>query len=69
LQAEILKGDAAEETLVGIAIRIFSDATLRAVADKRPATTAELLAIPGIGLGTVEKYGAQLYRILHERRG
>ena len=51
------------------AFRIFSDATLRAVADKRPATAAELLAIPGIGLNTVEKYGAQLYRILHERRG
>lgn len=51
------------------AFRIFSDATLRAVADKLPATAAELLAIPGIGIGTVEKYGAQLYRILHDRRG
>jgi hypothetical protein len=25
-----------------------------------------LLAIPGIGINTVEKYGAQIYRILHE---
>ncbi len=46
--------------------RIFSDQTLRAVASRRPGTAAELLAIPGIGIGTVEKYGAQLYRILHE---
>jgi len=50
------------------AFRIFSDQTLKAVAAKRPATAAELLAIPGIGIGTVEKYGAQLYRILHEKR-
>jgi hypothetical protein len=26
-----------------------------------------LLAIPGIGIAIVEKYGAQLYRLLHER--
>ena len=24
-----------------------------------------LLAIPGLGIGTVEKYGAQIYRVLH----
>ena len=34
----------------------------------RPETAAELLAIPGIGISTVEKYGAQLYRLLHEGR-
>jgi hypothetical protein len=38
---------------------------LKAVAARRPATAAELLAIPGLGIGTVEKYGAQLYRLLH----
>ncbi len=48
--------------------KIFSDQTLKAMAVKRPGTAAELLAIPGIGISTVEKYGAQLYRILHERR-
>jgi DNA topoisomerase-3 len=47
------------------AFRIFSDQTLKAVAARRPATAAELLAIPGLGIGTVEKYGAQLYRLLH----
>ena len=39
---------------------------LRAIAWAPPRRAAELLAIPGIGIGTVEKYGAQSYRILHE---
>ncbi len=47
------------------AFRIFSDQTLKAVAARRPATAAELLGIPGLGIGTVEKYGAQIYRLLH----
>ena len=47
------------------AFRIFSDQALKAVAARRPATAAELLAIPGLGIGTVEKYGAQIYRLLH----
>ncbi len=45
------------------AFRIFSDKTLRAIAQTRPATAAELLAVPGIGISTVEKYGRQIYRI------
>jgi superfamily II DNA helicase RecQ len=51
------------------AFRILTDAALRAVAERRPATAAELLAVPGIGLGTVEKYGARLFRLLHESGG
>jgi superfamily II DNA helicase RecQ len=47
------------------AFRIFSDQVLRALLSRRPATARELLAIPGIGISTVEKYGAQIYRILH----
>ncbi|MEI9975819.1 MAG: HRDC domain-containing protein [Ignavibacteriota bacterium] len=50
------------------AFRIFSDKTLQALATARPATAGELLEIPGIGISTVEKYGAQLYRLLHEGR-
>ena len=50
------------------AFRIFSDKALRAIAETRPASAAELLAIPGIGIGTVEKYGRQIYRILEEVR-
>ena len=49
------------------AFRIFTDKVLRAMATTRPATARELLAIPGIGMRAVEKYGAQIYRILHER--
>jgi DNA topoisomerase-3 len=51
------------------AFRIMSDKVLSAIASKRPRTAAELLAIPGIGIGSVEKYGAQIYRILNEADG
>jgi superfamily II DNA helicase RecQ len=50
------------------AFRIFSDKVLDAMAAKRPETAAELLAIPGVGISIVEKYGAQLYRLLHQGR-
>jgi len=50
------------------AFRIFTDRALRAIAERRPASAAELLAIPGIGIRTVEKYGLQIYRILEEVR-
>ncbi|HZL56030.1 MAG TPA: HRDC domain-containing protein, partial [Bryobacteraceae bacterium] len=48
------------------AFRIMSDKVLSAIAANRPRTAAELLAIPGIGIGSVEKYGAQIYKILNE---
>ena len=44
------------------AFRIFSDRTLRALATSRPGTSEELLAVPGIGISTVEKYGMEIYR-------
>ena len=57
----------AEARRLGVpAFRVFSDQALRAIAAKLPGTAAELLAIPGIGISTVEKYGAQIYRILHQ---
>jgi len=46
------------------AFRVFSDQALRAIAQRRPATAAELLAVPGIGMSVVEKFGRQIYRIL-----
>ncbi len=49
------------------AFRIFSDQVLKAIAARRPATAAELLSIPGLGIATVEKYGAQIFRLLHGR--
>jgi len=50
------------------AFRIMSDRVLLAIAENRPQTAAELLGIPGIGIKAVEKYGAQIYRILNEAR-
>jgi superfamily II DNA helicase RecQ len=46
------------------AFRIFSDATLEAIAEARPATAAELLAVPGIGLKSVQDYGAAIFRLV-----
>ncbi|HTX38308.1 MAG TPA: DNA topoisomerase 3 [Bryobacteraceae bacterium] len=46
------------------AFRIFTDRALAAIAARRPSSAAELLAIPGINHGIVEKHGAQIYRIL-----
>ena len=48
------------------AFRIFSDKALNAIATARPASARELLEIPSIGMSTVEKYGAQIFRVLHE---
>ena len=43
---------------------IFSDRTLRALAASRPATTEDLLAVPGIGISKLEKYGRDICRVL-----
>jgi superfamily II DNA helicase RecQ len=50
------------------AFRIFSDKTLVEIATKRPRTAQELLAISGIGMTTVEKYGHQIYRLVNDSR-
>ena len=47
------------------AFRIMSDRVLVEIAQTRPRNAAELLAIPGIGIATVEKHGAQIYKILN----
>jgi DNA topoisomerase-3 len=44
--------------------RILTDAALRAIAQRKPATAAELLSISGIGLSTVEKYGASIFELV-----
>lgn len=46
------------------AFRILTDRALLAIAQERPASVAGLLAIPGVGLRIVEKYGARLFEIL-----
>jgi RecQ family ATP-dependent DNA helicase len=59
----------AEARRLGVpAFRIFSDRVLRALAIRRPGTAGDLLAISGIGISTVEKYGPQICRILQETK-
>jgi superfamily II DNA helicase RecQ len=51
------------------AFRIWTDATLKAISERRPSTAAELLAVPGIGIKAVETYGAAIYRLVAESAG
>jgi superfamily II DNA helicase RecQ len=51
------------------AFRICTDATLKAIAERRPSSAAELLAIPGIGMKAVENYGATIYRLVAQSGG
>jgi superfamily II DNA helicase RecQ len=48
------------------AFRVLTDKTLHAIAADRPLTTNALLAIPGMGIKAVEKYGAAIFRILSQ---
>jgi ATP-dependent DNA helicase RecQ len=43
---------------------VFSDATLVALAERRPRTEAELLEIPGVGPKKLELYGAPFLAVL-----
>jgi superfamily II DNA helicase RecQ len=51
------------------AFRILSDRALKALATSHPATTQEMLAVPGIGSSSVAKYGANICRVLRENGG
>jgi DNA topoisomerase III len=51
------------------AFRIMSDRVLLGIAQNQPRSARELLAIPGIGMASVEKYGAQIYKILNQTQG
>jgi RecQ family ATP-dependent DNA helicase len=51
------------------AFRILSDRALRALVTSRPATDQELLEVPGIGSGTVAKYGTNICRVLRGNGG
>ena len=46
---------------------LFSDATLQAIADARPASTAELARVPGVGAVKLERYGAAVLEVCAER--
>src|SRR5438309_593824 len=43
---------------------VFTDATLAAIAQKRPATLAELSRIPGIGATKLERFGPDVLGVL-----
>ena len=49
------------------AFRILTDKAVRQIAISRPVTADEFLEIAGIGMSTVDKYGASIYRIVRER--
>ncbi|TAM83424.1 MAG: hypothetical protein EPN47_04755 [Acidobacteria bacterium] len=70
LEAELRAWRLVEARRLGLpAFRIFNDRTLRAVAANRPATTQELLAITGMGLRSVKRYGRDIFRVLRENAG
>jgi DNA topoisomerase-3 len=59
----------AEARKLGVpAFRVLTDRALQAIAAELPASTSELLAIPGIGLKTVEKYGARIFAMVAQAR-
>ena len=43
---------------------VFTDATLSAIAERKPADTAALVAIPGIGQGKLDKFGADVLALV-----
>ena len=51
------------------AFMVFSDATLELLAEHKPSTDPELLAIPGIGDRKLEQHGQRLKAAIHEFAG
>jgi len=47
---------------------IFHDATLTAIAERRPADWADLAAIPGIGPAKLERYADEVITIVKSQR-
>lgn len=45
---------------------VFSDATLEAIAERRPTSREGLLDVSGIGPGKLERYGAEVLEVLSE---
>jgi len=43
---------------------VFTDATLTAIAEARPRTVAELVAIPGIGHAKLDRYGEDVLALV-----
>ena len=45
---------------------VFTDATLTAIAEQRPADTSALVAIPGIGANKLDRYGEAVLALVAE---
>ena len=45
---------------------IFTDATLRAIAESRPLNDAALAAIPGVGAAKLDRYGSAVIALCRE---
>jgi DNA helicase-2/ATP-dependent DNA helicase PcrA len=43
---------------------VFTDATLTAIAEQRPADPSALVAIPGIGANKLDRYGAAVLALV-----
>ncbi len=43
---------------------VFGDATLRAIAERRPADAANLLDISGVGPTKLDRYGAEVLDLI-----
>jgi len=48
---------------------VFSDATLGVIAERRPASTGELAAVPGVGQVKLERYGAAVLELCASETG
>jgi ATP-dependent DNA helicase RecQ len=48
---------------------IFHDTTLAAIARRRPATTDDLAGVSGVGQAKLERYGADVLRVVAEKTG
>jgi len=57
------RGERAKERSVPAYV-VFTDATLTAIAEQRPADVAALVAIPGIGTAKLERYGDEVIRLV-----
>jgi DNA helicase-2/ATP-dependent DNA helicase PcrA len=57
---------AAAKELKQPAFVVFTDATLVAIADARPASEAALRKVPGVGTSKLERFGADVLALLAE---
>ena len=48
---------------------VFSDATLQSIAALRPATVAQLAAVPGVGAVKLDRYGAAVLELCADGDG